>query len=387
MKKIKLLIIILFLLLITGCSDYRELSDMSIVSSLGLDKKDGEYIITSQILDSKMKSKGDTGSTAPEIVVYDSKGKTLHEALRNAMLEAPKKLYVGHIKTVIISEEAAKNDISDFFDFFLRDAEASKDFNILLVRDSSIKEIMDILTPLETIPAQNISSSIEIGSDLQGSIDNVTFDKFVSNVLQQGIDAVIPVIEIKEVKSENKKIDPEKRLVVSKEMGIFSNDKFLTYINENSSLGYNLIKNIIKSNVISFECNKNKYSSIELLKNKSELSFDVKSNTLIIKIELKGSLSELDCNIDITKEEEIKKLEKKTKKHIETIVNDTIDTAIKNYKSDFLGIGEYIFQNNYKYYQKNKKNIDNIIKEMKRKVEVKIEYIQKGTIKEGDEKY
>ena len=67
-------------------------------------------------------------------------------------------------------------------------------------------------------------------------------------------------------------------------------------------------------------------------------------------------------------------------------MNNTIIEAVKNYKSDFLGIGKNIYQNNYKYYKKNNDNIENIIKNMKSNISVNVDIIQKGIIKEGDEK-
>lgn len=387
MRTIKILVLIALIFILSGCADYRELSDMAIVSSFGIDKVDDEYRVTSQILDSKQKSEGDTGSTTPEIVIYNSTGKSLHEAIRNATLQAPKKLYIGHIETVIVSENFAKENISEMFDFFLRDVEASKDFKILLAKDTSISEIMDILTPLETIPATNISSSIEIATKLQGSVDDITFEKFVSNVLKTGLDAVIPAVKIEEVNSENEEIDPKKRLVLAKEFGIFKKDKFLTYISSDATLGYNLLNTNVSANVISFKCDKEKYASIELVKNKSEIIYNIKTNTIEAKVDIKGALSELNCDLKLTKEKDAKKLEKELEKRLSNIINETIDEATKNYKSDFLGVGQNIFQNNYKYYIKNKDNIDDIIKKMKKDVKVKAEFIQKGSIKRGDEKY
>ena len=153
MEKFKLLLLTIIVLFLTGCSDYRELTDMSIVSSIGIDIKDGKYVTISQILSSNESNSQDESNTSnSKVVVYKSTGKTIHEALRNTILESPKKLYVGHLETVIISEKVAKNNITKIFDFFLRDAEVRKDFKLLIASDDEFYEIMDTLTPLETIP-------------------------------------------------------------------------------------------------------------------------------------------------------------------------------------------------------------------------------------------
>lgn len=387
MKKIKVILIIVILILLTGCSDYRELSDMAIASSIGIDIKDGMYEITTQVLNTSMKSSENTNSSSPEIIVYHSNGKTIHEALRNLVLESPKKLYAGHLETVVVSNKIAKEDISEIFDLFLRDTEVSKDFKILVSKDAKVSDIMSLITPYETIPAENISSSIEYSSKEQGHISDITFDKFVSNVLQTGVDAVIPAITIKENSTINEEINPEIRLVIVNKLGIFKNTKFLTYLTESASLGYNLIYGDIVSNVISFKCDKNTYSSVELLKNSSKLTYDINTNTVNIDVFIKSAISELNCNIDIKKESEIKKLEQKLTDSIKSIMNDLIDEAKEYNESDFLGIGKHIYQNNYIYYKNNKDNIKDMIKSMKRNIKIKTEIIQKGIIKEGDEKY
>ena len=57
-----------------------------------------------------------------EVVLYEDTGDTLHEAFRKISLKSPKKLYAGHVNTVIISENIAKTGLSKVFDFILRDA-------------------------------------------------------------------------------------------------------------------------------------------------------------------------------------------------------------------------------------------------------------------------
>ena len=47
MKKIILLLIIL---LLSGCSDYKELNNLAIANTIGIDKKDNEYKLCIEVL-------------------------------------------------------------------------------------------------------------------------------------------------------------------------------------------------------------------------------------------------------------------------------------------------------------------------------------------------
>ena len=70
---------------------------------------------------------------------------------------------------------------------------------------------------------------------------------------------------------------------------------------------------------------------------------------------------------------------------ITTILVDTC--AFRDANSDFIGIGKYLYQNNYKYYKKNKDKLEDKIKDIKAEYDINITYTQKTSIKRGDEKY
>ncbi len=380
MKKI-LLIITIFLL--TGCRDYRELSDMAMVSNVSIDKELDQFKIIVQVLDSTQKNSDNKSS--PSVILYDSTGKTLHEAFRNITLESPKKLYIGHVDTIIIGENIAKVGINDFIDFILRDAEMEKDFNLIITTDP-INEVMNVLTPLVSIPSLNISSSIKISKELKGNVIDVSFDEFVSNTLIEGIDPVLPTLYIKKMDSKNEDINPENRLVLSKNTAIFNKDKLIGYLNSDASLGLNLINNNTSSSVISFKCDNNNYASIELLTSSSKYTYDYKENKIKIKLKITGTLSELNCNMNTKNEKIIKELERKTENRIKEVLNETI-YALKKNNSDFIGIGKYLYQNNYNYYKKNKDFIPNLIKNINSEYDVTFSFTQKTSLKKGDEKY
>ena len=82
MKKIKIILILVLTILISGCS-YKELNDLAIASALGIDYENNEYIISAQIMELKKQEKEDTSSA----LIYLGKGKTISEALRNISLK------------------------------------------------------------------------------------------------------------------------------------------------------------------------------------------------------------------------------------------------------------------------------------------------------------
>ena len=102
MKKI-LLIIIMFIL--TSCN-YTEINELEIITSMILDYKDNNYILTSQIVNSDN-----------IINIYNTSGKTIDECIYKLSSLSNKKVFLSHLKTLIITEDLIKSN-KDYTDYF-----------------------------------------------------------------------------------------------------------------------------------------------------------------------------------------------------------------------------------------------------------------------------
>ncbi len=372
MKRILILLFSLFVL--TGCSDYRELTDMAIASSIGLDIKDGNYNVIVHVLDAKKTGEKDV---SPNIKIYESSGKTLHEALRKIVLESPQKLYVGHLNSFVISESFAKEGISKIFDFILRDSEVEKSFN-LMVTKNNINEIMNINNSDSNVPLQDISKSIDLSTNIEGSTSSITFDRFIESVMKIGIDPVLPVILIKDE-------DDKKTISLDEQNAIFKDDKLVSYLNKDNTFIYNLLNNNLSSSVFSFKCDKNDYGSIEILDYSSNYYYDFDLNKIITEVDIVSGLSELNCNMNIENNKIMDEIEKKIKNELSENINNFFN-EIKKSESDILGIEQYIYRNNYLFYEKNKNNISELLSNSEIDLNLNITIEQIGSLKKGNEK-
>ena len=113
----KIIILLIPLLLLTGCYDYRELSDLAIITAVSIDKVDDNLEVAIQVVNPK-KEQDTTSTNEPDFVTYTSSAKTVQEALRKVVNDSPAKLYVSHMEILIISEEVAKNHLNEILDFF-----------------------------------------------------------------------------------------------------------------------------------------------------------------------------------------------------------------------------------------------------------------------------
>ena len=386
----KLIIVLIPLFLLTGCWNYRELNQMAIVSAIAVEKE-GEYFkMTAQIMNAK---KTDTqnataagGSSSP-VTVLIAKGKTMHEALRNMVLISPRKLYIGHTELFVIDEKVAYNGIMDIVDFMIRDPESRKQFQVVVSKEDSASDILTVLTPLEALPTQDILSTLKVAAEHKGIITEISYDELLSYIYDQGIENVLPVISVSgSVSSGQETTNTQKSVPKSNiqldGLSIFKGDRMLGFLSKDDSLGFNLIRNNITYDVISYKCDQNNYASMEIVRINSSFKVEIKNNKPYVKIKTTGTgvLSEMNCKMDITTEEARKEIKKQIDNKIKELMANSIKHVQQQYDSDIFGFGNYLYHNNYSYWKENKNNWDSLFANLDYEINVDLKLTKKGSI-------
>lgn len=377
MKKFVLIIITLFILLISsGCYNYKEINDMAIVSSIGIDKdnKNDKYIVSAQI----MNSKESEDSEDSQITVYTKEGDTVHEALRNITLKSPRKLYGNHLSKIVLSEEVAKEGIDNILDIFNRITEVRNEFIITIVKEDKASDVLKVLTTTESIPAEYVKLSLKIADKTSGLTYATKLDEFISLYLKKGIDPVVPVLKIDKKEKKGTTINnitttnPISKIVIE-DLAVTNKGKLETYLKNEEIIGYNFLRNQIQKMIIPVKCDdENNYASILILKNKTKSNAAKKDNKYIINFNINSEaiITEYNCKKDLTDEKVIKELEKDTEKKIKRYINKSLNKQ-KETKGKFLGLERIIYLDYPKY-----KNEDYSVK-----YNAKINLVRKGEIR------
>ena len=334
----KLLLLIPLLLLLSGCYNYRELNDLTIVSAISINKIDDKYDVTAQVVNPK-KEQDTSSSNEPDFITYNSEGKSIQEAFRLIVKESPKKMYGAQMQILIIDENIAKENLKDILDFLARDPEIRKEFYILIGKS---KDILEILTPLDNISSQNIMDSLKANNKYMGYSNLITFNDLISNFQNDNIEIALPSIEI--IGNENKG-DEEENLestkseasVVLSNIGVFKDNKLVGYLTEKESLAYNFVMNNITNALITTNYPNDKYIVNEIIESSTKTEAKPKDNKINIKIKGKAAISEVNYDIDLTKEKNVKKLEKDLNKKIEKFIKKSIKDINNKYNSDIYG--------------------------------------------------
>lgn len=383
MKKIFLTLLILFSL--TGCNNYRELNDLALVSGISIAKVDEEYELTVEVVNPK-KQQDSSSSKETEFVIYKNKSSSIQEAIRRLINESPKKMYGAQIDILILDESIAKEDLKSVVDFFARDPEIRSEFYVLVGKNDSI---LEVIAPLEKISSKSILESLESNSNYLGSANLVTFHDFIANYLNDKIDLALPTIKLVGDATEGKEISnlestTDNTSHVIDNIAIFKDNKLVGYLEEEDSKVYNLVMNNLRNNLVKVDIDKDQYIVNEMISVKSEIEVDPKKKSVTINITGKASISEAKYTGDLTKQDTIKKIQKKLNEYTEEIVKTSIESTIQKYKNDIYGFEDMFYKKDATYYKENlKDNWDEILTNLDIKVKSNIKIVEKGNLNGG----
>ena len=343
MKKYIFFIILFF----TGCWNYRELNSLAITTAIAIDKKDNMYEVSILIANTK-KNNSSLGNNESETIVYTGKGNNISQALNEIDLLSPKKIYIEHLSVLIISKEIASNGLADILDYFLRNSESTKRFQLVLADNA--KDIIKILKPLEAYPASSISKNFKLSNETQAKSSLVLYSDFLYTLLEKGINPVLPTIKIIGNSKQGKKntsLEQTTPSAITKldNMALFKNDKLVTITNNEETKAINIINNKINNLNIYLKCNYNTIT-LKVMDIHSKIKI-IDPKKLIFKLIVNGNATiiENNCNIDLTDPNMIDNIQKKGINEIKRILNKGIILS-KKYKTDIFGFGNIL----YKYY-------------------------------------
>jgi len=366
-NNLKKYLILFFSFFLLGCQNYKELNNSAIVSAIGIEKKENEYKITIQVIDTNKNENEQSNLNTP--IVYTSSGNNISDALNNISLKSPKLLYLGHLEVVVISSNVASNGTNEIIDYFLRNNQINKNFTILVAKNNTPEEILNTPTPLVNFPSGNILGSVEISSTIGGASSNVKFINFVDNLKKEGKNPVMSSISLVN--------NNEEKTLQIDDLAVFSNDKLVGYLSREDTKGYNFITNNINTSVVNFMCNDSKYVGVNISNSKTDIKVSLKGENPIINLNVSadGDIVENNCNISLAD------IKNQTQMEIETIINDSIKKVKEEYQSDIFGFGNYIYLNNTGYFNKlkNKWDEEHFVK-LKVNVKVDIAFNNTGNL-------
>lgn len=352
MKKVILLLLCIstIMTLSTGCWNNRDLSELSILTAMGVDKtEDGKIMVTAQII--KPADVSGSGSVAPggggggekSFVTVSSTDSTIFAALRTMLSKINKKIFYSSSQVIVFGEELAKSGIKNYVDFILRDHETQYKTLIVVAKGTTAKEIVEQEFQLSKIPGDYIRDTIK-NSKSRGFTKELKLLDMARELATEGRELSIGTIE----KSEN--------LTSTEGLAVFQNDKMVGLLNKNETRGYLFLTDRTKSGIIEIENPKNpkEIIGIELMKASSKIEVKTSSNNAIevsVKIKAEANVGEQQSPSGQSPDKVCDSLSKCLEEEITKECYSAIAKCQDEYKSDIFGFGIRVYDKYPKYWR------------------------------------
>ncbi|WP_183184285.1 Ger(x)C family spore germination protein [Anoxybacteroides voinovskiense] len=353
MKKLLFLIVIItHAIVLSGCWSKKELTDLAFVIAVGVDKKDGKYVITLQVVNpgnvAGATQRGGGGSGVP-VTLYTSTGDTLVEASRKVSKKVSRITYYAHTNLVVIGEQLAREGIKEIFDAIERNPQFRTTASVVIARKQTAEQLLSVLTPIDKIPANQMIKTLEMTETVWGENLNVHAGEIIEDFSLAGKEIVMSSFRLdrnlkKGQQQENVQfVRPPARLRAS-ELAMFKNGKLVRWISGEEARGVLWILNKIKQTAITVDWEgKEESVSYKVMRAKTEIAAKMKKGkpVLTIHVETEGDVGEVLVPIDFTNPANITNLETKLRKEIKKEIQKAIQQAQRE-KSDIFGLGEVV---------------------------------------------
>lgn len=384
MNKLKYLIILLIPLLLAGCYNYQELNDLAITTGLSIDydKEKEEFKVIAQVIN-PVKEQDAKSSNETSFINYESKGKSLREAIRTIVLDSPKRLYGSQLQILILSENVLDDKLPDIIDFFIREPELRPEFKIIIAKDNKALEGISIQTLLDDLSSSNILSSLETQSERIGITTVVSLNELANMYLNPYLEIVLPSMIVKGsveegINKENLSTTKDETTIEIETTGVFKDNKFIGYLTEEESKTLNLIRGYIKNTIINMDI-KDGFVVFEPNNIKTSVEVIPKENKVKMTISGLAKVKEITGLMDLNNTNEVKKLQKDFNKLTENMILKTFTSIREKYNTDVFKFRDLYYKTDHKYFNKKLKNwYEEVFPNLTLEVTSEIELYEKG---------
>ncbi|OIJ15281.1 hypothetical protein BKP35_05385 [Anaerobacillus arseniciselenatis] len=375
-KTLLVILLSILLSLVIGCWDRREINDIAIVLSTGIDyiNEDEIELSVEIVMPEEMAGHIGEGGRGGDrsTFVESATGVTMADARSKLQQKLSRFLFWGHAENTVIGEKLAEKGIREHLDFFSRMPE-TRLRNWVFVSEGKAKDLISSLPHLENSAA---ATFIEL-SEFQIGM-NVTMKDLMQMLKSDTGGAALPIFESLPPKKEKGKLEGRFQPYLSG-TAVFKDDKMIGKLNDEVSRGLLWIRDEIHYATVTVDVEEEGATgkvSLELIRSHTELIPKIKNNkwSMILKIYAEDDVIQNASHLDLRNPDFIKMIETKMEEAIEERIKLVVEQVQKQMKVDIFNFNES-FQRHYtKEWQTAKKNWDEIFPE------IEIEYIIEAAV-------
>lgn len=305
MKRRALIWALVLCLLLQGCSggmvfgdDSREIDQLELVETLGIDAASGGLVTVTAATDS-----------AGEPVLLKTSGVTVSRAVREMQnFTAKKYIFYGHTSHILVGEEAARRNLNRCLEYLERDSDVRLNTKLCVVQGGTAETAIRAVTA-EGESAGDLLASLE--RDVQLLSESYVFT--VGEIAQQLARRNCALVAAVMLESAENILDAETPLTIqSTGYGVIQGEKLRGFLDTNLARGVNLLIDQVGSDVVEAPDGAGGWFAARLTGGKATFRPEFENGTLkrvSIEVELHCNLDEVQEPHDLYDEEVIRTLE------------------------------------------------------------------------------
>ena len=357
-------------LLLTGCWDQRELSTITIVTGMAIDKgKNGNFKLTIEsVNETELYDQTATGNSPS--VLFSLEGETIAELAYKMNIGFSKNAIYSHMRTLVVSKAIAESGMMEFLDTFERSRELRDDFDVILAKEGEAADILQVVYTFQKSSSLKIMSQLESATKGWGSTPNVKVKDLISALISPGRQPVMTAVRIQGKPKKGESVDNMKKthpdaIVVIDSMALFKGDKLVGFLSVEDTRNYLWTQNQIENTSISVPCGENRFAALRIIDSKTKVKGRIKNGKpkIGVDIVMEGSIYGSTCKGHMDDPKTYKKLDELTNQYVREKVSKTIQTVQDDYGVDIFGFGEVVYRQDYKQFKKVEDHWDEAFKD------------------------
>ncbi|WP_236687192.1 Ger(x)C family spore germination protein [Ornithinibacillus californiensis] len=333
-----LVMLLLSIVLLSGCWDRYELQDLAIITAAAIDVVEDEQIrISVQIFIPRAITSGETGEdpSTGSTFVREGVGKSLAQAVADLQTNIPRKLFWGQCRIFIFGKELAEMGIQKEIDFLVRHP-SPRGISNLYVSQEEAKRMLELIPPLERYSGEALRklSQQEIGID-------TTLKDVDVKLAGDSQSIALPIIKVLVSPEESRQ--GNQSIPVIDGTAVFQRDKMVGALNMEETSWLLWLIRTLKNGTISVMPKGNEEEVVMM-----PISGNVKFNPHISKntwnmtfsLEVEANVIQNETLLNLHNENTVKQFEKEIEKVLKENLTQTMEKLQQEFHTDILDFGK-----------------------------------------------
>lgn len=332
------LVVFLLLPLLCGCWSIKELTNMYYAHALGIDYKNNEYTIYVSLLYFPHLAKAESGgqqSSTSKIWIGKGRGRTVDEAIHDLYKVSDRRIYWGHMETLVFTERALHNSIDEVLNFLARYNEIRYTLWMFSTREKPDKLLATIPILFES-PVFSVLGSPVDRYEQRSYVEPKTMQELLRENHRTSVTVLLPELHIgrKRWESEKQKLDS----LVMESVSVVVDSRWRGRISGPALSGYRWMNENSKRILLTGSLGKGKLFDVIFYSPKVKIDYTIKGDKVVchVHVTTRGAI------LGVTSRFKEKSIQNKAEQLITEDIRRTYEEGLKM-KADVYSLLDHLY--------------------------------------------